>query len=113
MQGLCCFAVTRVPLSPNPETLSQKQFILSDFKKQMETPAESFKKQLETLQSQIQNHEWDSFLNSKEMFKKLQSFYEHQKKLLQSCEKNAAQLANDTKLLNNWIDILQDIIDIL
>lgn len=93
--------------------LFQKQFILTDFKKQMGLPADSFKKQLEALQGQCQNHQWDSFLNSKEMFVKLQRFYKHQKDLLQDYEKNAAQLANDTKLLNSWIDILQDIIDIL
>jgi|GEM_PF-4773519 len=79
----------------------------------MGLPAESFKKQLETLQNQIQDSQWDSFLNSKEMFKKLQSFYIHQKELLRSYEKNVAQLANDTRLLNSWIDILQDIINIL
>ncbi len=93
--------------------LFQKQYILNDFKKQMGLPADSFKKQLEALQSQSQNHQWDNFLNSKEMFIKLQRFYEHQKDLLQGYEKNAAQLANDTKLLNSWIDMLQDIIDIL
>lgn len=93
--------------------LFQKHFILTDFKKQMGLPADSFKKQLEALQSQSQNHQWDSFLNSKEMFIKLQRFYEHQKDLLQGYEKNEVQLANDTKLLNSWIDILQDIIDIL
>ena len=93
--------------------LFEKQFILIDFKKQMGLPADSYKKQLEALQSQSQNHQWDSLLNSKEMFIKLQRFYEHQKVLLQAYEKNAAQLANDTKLLNSWIDILQDIIDIL
>ncbi|QHQ61331.1 SDR family NAD(P)-dependent oxidoreductase [Anaerocolumna sedimenticola] len=95
------------------KNLFQKQFILSDFKKQMGIPAESFKKQLETLQSHIQNQKWDSLLNSKDMFIKWQSFYKHQKKLLQSYEKNATQLANDTKLLNSWIDTLQGIIDVI
>lgn len=50
------------------KNLFQKQFILSDFKKQMGLPAESFKKQLEALQMQIQNHQWDNFLSSKDMF---------------------------------------------
>ena len=95
------------------KNLFQKKFILSDFKKQMGLPAESFKKQLEALQNQIQNHQWDNFLSSKDMFTKLQRFYEHQIKLLQGYEKDATQLANDTKLLNSWIDILQDIIEIL
>ncbi len=95
------------------KNLFQKRFILSDFKKQMGLPAESFKKQLEALQIQIKNHQWDNFLSSKDMFTKLQRFYEHQIKLLQSYEKDATQLANDTKLLNRWIDILKDIIDIL
>lgn len=95
------------------KNLFQKQFILSDFKKQMGLPAESFKKQLETLQSQIQNHQWDNFKNSKGMFLKLQHFYEHQKGLLQNYEKDMAQLNNDTNLLNSWIEILQCIINIL
>ena len=95
------------------KNLFQKKFILSDFKKQMGLPTESFKKQLEALQNQIQNHQWDNFLSSKDMFTKLQRFYEHQIKLLQGYEKDATQLANDTKLLNSWIDILQDIIEIL
>ncbi len=93
--------------------LFERQFILTDFKKQMGISADNFKKQLEALQSESQNHQWESFLNSKEMFIRLQCFYQHQKDLLQSYEKNATQLANDTKLLNSWIDILQDIIDIL
>jgi len=93
--------------------LFQKQFILTDFKKQMGLPADNFKKQLETLQSQIQDHQWESFWSSKEIFIKLQCFYEHQKELLKNYEKNATQLTNDTKLLNDWIDILQGIIDIL
>ena len=93
--------------------LFEKQFILSDFKKQMRMPADSFKKQLEALQSESKNHQWDNFLNSKEIFIKLQRFYKHQKDLLQGYEKNAAQLAKDTKLLNGWIEILQDLIDIL
>lgn len=93
--------------------LFQKQFILTDFKKQMMLPADNFKKQLEALQIQILNNQWDSFLNSKEMFIKLQRFYKHQIELLKDYEKNAMQLAKDTKLLNTWIDILQDIIDML
>jgi NAD(P)-dependent dehydrogenase (short-subunit alcohol dehydrogenase family) len=92
--------------------LFQKQFIFSDFKKQMGLPAESFKKQLETLQSQIRNNEWDSFLSSKGMFVRWKDYYIHQKKLLEGYEKNMAQLADDTKLLNAWIDILQEITDI-
>ncbi len=48
--------------------LFQKQIILSDFKKEMGLPAESFKKQLETLQNQLRNDEWNSFLNSEGMF---------------------------------------------
>lgn len=93
--------------------LFQKQFIFSDFKKQMGMPAESFKIQIETLQGQIHNNEWGSFWDSKEMFIKWRCFYEHQIKLLQSYEKNAAQLASDTKLLNSWIEKLQEIIKIL
>lgn len=38
--------------------LFQKQFILSDFKKQMGLPAESFKIQIEAMQGQIHNNEW-------------------------------------------------------
>lgn len=95
------------------KNLFQKQFILSDFRKQMRLPADDFKKQLEALHIQIQNKQWDNFLNSKELFLHLQHFYRHQKDLLQSYEKNAVQLADNTKLLNSWIDILQDIIDML
>ncbi len=93
--------------------LFQKQFILSDFKKQMGLPAESFKIQLEALQSQIQNNEWGNFLDSKKMFVKWRCFYEHQVQLLQGYEKNTAQLASDTELLNSWIDNLQEIINAL
>ncbi|HEX3025520.1 MAG TPA: SDR family NAD(P)-dependent oxidoreductase [Chitinophagaceae bacterium] len=93
--------------------LFQKQFILSDFKNQMGLPAESFKIQIEALQGQIHNNEWGNFLDSKQMFIKWRCFYEHQIKLLQGYEKNAAQLASDTKLLNSWIEKLQEIIKIL
>ena len=89
--------------------LFEKQFILSDFKKQMGLSAESFKMQMEALQGQIGNNEWGSFLDSKEMFLRWRRFYEHQMKLLQGYEKDAAQLAKDTKLLNSWIEILQEI----
>ena len=93
--------------------LFEKQFILSDFKKQMGLPAESFKIQIETLQGQIHNNEWGNFLDSKEMFIKWRCFYEHQIKLLQGYEKNSVKLASDTKLLNSWIENLQEIIKIL
>jgi len=93
--------------------LFQKQFILSDFKKQMGLPAESFKIQIEALQGQIHNNEWGNFLDSKKMFIKWRCFYEHQIKLLQGYEKNATQLESDTKLLNSWIENLQEIIKIL
>ena len=93
--------------------LFERQFILSDFKKQMGLPAESFKIQLETLQGQIQNNEWHDFLNSKEIFIKWCEFYKHQRKLLQNYEKDATQLASDTGLLNSWIDILQEISNIV
>lgn len=93
--------------------LFQKQFILTDFKKQMGVTADNFKKQLETLNSHIQKQQWDNFLISKGLFIKLQLFYQHQKSMLQSYEKNAVQLVNDTKLLDSWIDILQDIINLL
>lgn len=92
--------------------LFQKQFVLSDFKKQMGLPADSFKQQLETLQGQIHNNEWDSFLNSKGMFVRWKNYYAHQKELLEGYEKDKTQLANDTKLLNSWIDILQKVIEI-
>lgn len=91
----------------------QKQFILSDFKKQMGLPADSFKVQLEALQGQIQNNEWGDFKDSKKLFEKWRCFYEHQMKLLQGYEKNAAQLASDTKLLSSWINTLQEIINAL
>jgi NAD(P)-dependent dehydrogenase (short-subunit alcohol dehydrogenase family) len=95
------------------KNLFQKQFIHSDFKKQMGQPAESFKKQLETLQSQIQNHNWNDFLNSKGMFLKLQHFYEHQKELLKNYEKDVTQLNSEINLLNSWIEILKEIINYL
>jgi len=79
----------------------------------MGLPAESFKKQLEVLQCQIQNRQWENFLGSKDLFVKWQRFYEHQSKLLQGYEKDAARLASDTKLLKEWIEILQSIIDIV
>ena len=95
------------------KNLFQKKFILGDFKKQMGLPAEIFKQQLETLQGQIQNHQWSRFADNKGMFIRLQHFYEHQRELLQGYEKNAAQLTSDTALLNSWIDILQGIIELL
>ena len=95
------------------KNLFQKQFILSDFKKQMGMPAESFKIQIEVLQGQLRNNEWGSFLDSKELFIKWRCFYEHQMKLLQGYEKNAEQLESDTKLLNSWIANLQRIINML
>lgn len=90
--------------------LFQKQFIMSDFKKQMGLPAESFKVQIETLQSQIYNKEWSDFLASRDMFIKWRCFYEHQIKQLQGYEKNTMQLASDTELLNSWIETIREII---
>jgi len=43
----------------------------------------------------------------------LQRFYEHQIKQLQGYEKDAERLAGSIKLLKSWIDIIQNIIDIL
>lgn len=93
--------------------LFQKQFILSDFKKQMGQSADRFNNHLEALLLQTQNHQWNTIMESKDIFLKLQHFYKHQKELLQSYEKNETQLANDTKLLNHWIELLQELIDML
>lgn len=95
------------------KNLFQKKFILSDFKKQMGVSADAFKQQLETLQSQIQNRQWNDFAENKATFVKLKHFYEHQRELLQGFEKNAEQLASDTALLNSWIETLQGIIELL
>lgn len=93
--------------------LFQKQFIYSDFKKQMNLPAESFKLHLETLQNQIDRNKWDSFWDNRELFIRWRLYYEHQIKLLQGYEKDKVQLASDTELLKSWITTLQKIIDIL
>lgn len=90
--------------------LFQKQFILTDFKKQMGLSAESFKIQLENLLDQIHNKDWDELLGSKAMLIKWRCFYEHQLKLLQGYEKNEVQLASDTKLIDSWIETLKEII---
>ena len=95
----------------NNDNVDFYQIDISD-EKQMGLPAESFQKHLETLQKQIQNHQWENFLDKKDMFVKLQRFYEHQIKQLQGYEKDVAQLESSIKLLKSWIDI-QNIIDIL
>ena len=95
------------------KNLFQKKFILSDFKKQMGVPAETFKLRLETLQAQIQDKHWDNLLDSKDMFIKLQHFYEHQRELISGFEKDPARLKSDTALLNEWIGILGEIIGML
>lgn len=92
------------------KSLFQKQFLLSDFKKQMGLSAEEFKTQIETLLGQIHDQAWDGLLGFKAMFIKWRCFYEHQLKQLQGYEKNAAQLASDTKLLTGWIETLEEII---
>lgn len=93
--------------------LFEKQFILSDFKKQMGLPADSFKIKIEMIQSQIQNKEWNNFSDCKTMFIKWQGFYEHQIELLKNYEKDATQLKRDTDLLNSWVEILQEIIRLM
>lgn len=93
--------------------LFQKQFILSDFKKQMGIPADSFNNQLKELRVHVENKELEALIKCKGMFIKWQAFYEHQIKLLQGYEKDSIQLSKDTALLNEWIDILQDINDLL
>lgn len=91
--------------------LFQRQFILSDFKKHMGMPADSFNNQLKDLQKQIDNQKWGAFLSSKKLFMRWQRYYEHQINLLQSYEKDIVQLNKDTEILKSWINILQELID--
>ena len=90
-----------------------RQFVLNDFKKQMGTPAQAFKRQLEDLHQEVQNGQWDKLLASKDLFVKLQSLYAHQRDLLSSFEKDPVQLKNDTALMNGWIATLGKLIESL
>jgi hypothetical protein len=91
----------------------KKQFMLSDFKKQMGLPAESFLQQLEALESDIRYGEWDAFIGFRGMFIKLTCYLEHQAKLLFTHEKDPARLARNASSLNVWIAKLQELIELL
>ena len=95
------------------KNLFQKKFVLNSFKKSTGFSADDFKRQLEDLQSEAQNGNWNNSATSQGMFIKLKGFFEQTKKMLAGYEKDPVQLKSDTELLNSWIDTLQATIEML
>lgn len=65
------------------------------------------------VQNFIDQGEFDSLSEKKNLFTSLKKYYEHQYKLLQGYEKDVKKLKDNSQIILSWVEELQIIIDIL
>ncbi len=91
----------------------ERQWVLRDFKKVVKQAADEFKYALDGTARLLGLQESAQLRQSKNLFVRLKSYYEHQYDLLQGFEKNAARLEENSRIMCGWIDELARIIALL
>lgn len=81
----------------------ERQWILRDFKKTVGIPAEQFQKDLQHLKRNLDSGETPTYESYRNHFQKLNQYFQHQYKLLQSYEKNPDKLKKNSEILLSWI----------
>ncbi|WP_346889836.1 SDR family NAD(P)-dependent oxidoreductase [Clostridium sp. UBA1056] len=80
----------------------ERQWVLRDFKKHMGISADTLQNEFLKFRNEI-NSEAGIQSISRNIFEKLQYYWEHQLKLLQGYEKNSERLAENSKTISEWI----------
>lgn len=91
----------------------ERQWVLRDFKKQVKLAADEFKFELESTLPLAENKKTPELGQKKDLFVRLHGYYEHQFKLLQGFEKDADKLEENSRIIQGWIDGVQQVVDLL
>jgi NAD(P)-dependent dehydrogenase (short-subunit alcohol dehydrogenase family) len=91
--------------------LFERQWVSRDFKKQTGMSTEDMLTTLKNLKENLTNNKDSSSFTS--TLKQLSKYYEHQQTLLKGFEKNPQKLAENLKLLDQWITQITDLIEAL
>lgn len=91
----------------------ERQWVLRDFKKETGLSTEQMKDEMNSIFGTLQGDDWSCLHNYLQTIRKLQNYYKHQLNLLSKYEKNEQTLKENTKIINEWIDDLDVIMDIL
>ena len=81
----------------------ERQWVLRDFKKTVGVSAEQFLNNMNNLELELENGNYQVLCTYANDFEKLKQYYKRQYKLLQGFEKDPARLKEHSNTLNQWI----------
>lgn len=89
----------------------ERQWVLRDFKKEVNRSAEQVKHELKELQNHAELEDAETIREKKPLLLSLQGYYRHQHKQMLGYEKNAAKREENAHTILGWIDDLQAVLD--
>ncbi len=89
----------------------ERQWVLRDFKKEVNLPAEQMFHEMKALQLAAEQKDDAAVCAKKDLLTSLQGYYRHQYKLMMGYEKNAATREENGRIISGWIEELQILID--
>ncbi len=94
-------------------SIFERQWVLRDLKKVMKLSAEQVKEKLERMDTALSRGDSKPVRAEKELLVLLLAYYEHQMKLMKGYEKDPAKVEENTKIINGWIEDLENTIKFL
>lgn len=94
-------------------SLFERQWVLRDFKKYAGYSAEQFRARILDARALAQSGDFDRLAFFLGDFEKLEEYYRHQYKLLQGFEKDPQKLKENLKIIQGWIDNVEQISGLL
>jgi len=89
--------------------LFERQWVFRDFKKSMGLSAEQALESLQRMSDSLSGGQYDAQKDGA-FLANLRRYWEHQLKLMQGYEKNPAKLAENTRIIEGWIDDIQQLL---
>jgi hypothetical protein len=90
--------------------LFERQWVFRDFKKSMGLSAEQALESLQRLSDSLSGGQYDAQKDGA-FLANLNRYWEHQLKLMQGYEKNPAKLAENTRIIEGWIDDIRQLLE--
>jgi len=89
--------------------LFERQWVFRDFKKSMGLSAEQALESLQRMSDSLSGGQYDAQKDGA-FLANLKRYWEHQLKLMQGYEKNPAKLAENTRIIEGWIEDIQQLL---
>ena len=89
--------------------LFERQWVFRDFKKSMGLSAEQALESLQRMSDSLSGGQYDAQKDGA-FLANLKRYWEHQLKLMQGYEKNPAKLEENTRIIEGWIDDIQQLL---